>query len=75
MPETETRHLTLSDAGAARWPAGGALPTVRALYDYLRPHSAADNAIPALDGLRAVAVLLTILFHSWRWEPGMLQTG
>lgn len=75
MFETGTRRLTLTDAGAARWTTGGTRPGVRALLDYLRPHSGADNAIPALDGLRAMAVLLTILFHSWRWEPGMLQPG
>lgn len=35
------------------------------------PHSGAAASIPAVDGLRAVAVLLTIIFHAWFVIPGI----
>lgn len=39
------------------------------------PESGAMNAIPALDGMRALAVLLVMLFHSWSFVPGSNATG
>ena len=39
------------------------------------PESGAINAIPALDGMRALAVLLVMLFHSWSFVPGSNASG
>src|SRR5215472_5489881 len=41
----------------------------------LWPESGAVSPIPALDGLRAVAVLLVMLFHSWWYMPGQNAQG
>lgn len=52
-------------------------PTVRlGAIARLWPETSAVSPIPALDGLRAVAVLLVMLFHSWYKGPGLaLQPG
>ena len=40
----------------------------------LWPESGAANPIPAVDGLRALAVLLVMFFHSWHNQPGMFSS-
>lgn len=45
--------------------------TWRAMRARLWPESGAISPIPCLDGVRAVAVLLTMLFHAWWILPGV----
>jgi Acyltransferase family len=41
----------------------------------LWPESGAVSSIPALDGLRAVAVLFVLAFHAWLAAPGFSRPG
>ncbi len=41
----------------------------------LWPESGAVSPIPALDGLRTLAVVLVMLFHSWWYMPGQNAQG
>ena len=52
-----------------------ALTRKRRFVHWLWPESGAISPIPALDSLRAIAVLLTIVFHAWYQLPGTVATG
>ena len=49
-------------------------PSRRQLLAALWPTSAAASPIPALDGVRAVAVLTVMLFHAWYKGPAAGET-
>lgn len=42
---------------------------------YLWPESGALSPIPALDGMRALAALLVLVFHAWSYVPGYIPAG
>jgi peptidoglycan/LPS O-acetylase OafA/YrhL len=48
-------------------------PALRRRLRGFWPASAAANPIPALDGLRAVAVLTVMLFHAWYKGPALAE--
>lgn len=63
--------LSSTPVAAHESPATPSQPSVRGVFARLWPESGSVNSIPSLDGLRAVAVLLVILFHSWAEMPGI----
>jgi len=59
----------------------GRLSTVSGSVDWARarawlwPETGAVSPIPGLDSLRAVAVLMVLVYHSWFEVPGFVQPG
>lgn len=51
------------------------LPKRTRFLCWLWPESGAISPIPALDSLRGLAVLLTVVFHSWYQLPGTVAKG
>jgi len=47
---------------------------LRVQWTLLWPESGAVSPIPALDGLRAAAVLLVVVFHVWYKGPALIET-
>ncbi len=48
---------------------------LRVPWTLLWPESGAVSPIPALDGLRAAAVLLVVVFHVWYKGPALIETA
>jgi len=68
-------HALLRDAEGLHLSRQSAKGRVAAWRSFLWPESGAVNPIPALDGLRALAVVMVLVFHSWYEQPGYLQPG
>ena len=58
----------IAQAASSKMPAW---PGWSAIRSHLWPESGAVSPIPALDGLRAVAVIIVVLYHAWLFVPGI----